>query len=365
MNTFTFTGQSVTNQPLKWLLEGVRETFTEQGYTYLSTPRDESKLVFHLLDPNSPRPFRRKAQGTFVVSIVETNTPPQDIHKEAYPYLIRSLANHLMYIVHGKEEIKLYFLTPEQGNYSLTFDPVKKDKQIFQQIFERLEPLASSQLVIDNDFFEDLPETLWSGDDITQSLGASGKKLDGMNLLPAPFPLDEVLSQRDIRHLKKLYGIGGLSYGNLSARKNENNFWMSASGIDKSKMRKVGKDFLYISGYDEEKNAMNVSIPPSVTPKRASVDAIEHWMIYREHPEVGAIVHIHAWMDGIEATECNYPCGTVELAESVARLVSESENPSRTVIGLKNHGLTITGTDLDDIFERIDGKIIPQVPMQA
>jgi hypothetical protein len=33
------------------------------------------------------------------------------------------------------------------------------------------------------------------------------------------------------------------------------------------------------------------------------------------------------------------------------------------VIGLKNHGVTITGRSMDEILERIDGKLIPQVPM--
>ena len=37
--------------------------------------------------------------------------------------------------------------------------------------------------------------------------------------------------------------------------------------------------------------------------------------------------------------------------------------PERAVIGLKNHGLTITGTSLEDIFERIEGRILRQVPM--
>ncbi|UCZ51981.1 class II aldolase/adducin family protein [Bacillus shivajii] len=363
MNSFTITGES-PSQHTKWLLEGIRETFTNEGYTYFDTPINDINLVFHVIDPESPRPFRRKAQGTFVVSVVETDETPQDIHKEAYPYLIRSLANHLMYIVKEKHETEIYFLTPEQGRYSINFYHDEKNDGLFQQIYKRLKPLAASKLVIDNDFSEDLPEPLWTGDEVTETLRASGKKLDRMNLLPAPFPLEEVLSERDIRHLKKLYGIGGLSYGNLSARKDENSFWMSASGIDKSNMSEVGKDFLYICGYDDENNRMKVSIPPNVTPKRASVDAIEHWMIYKEHPGVGAIVHIHAWMDGIEATEFNYPCGTVDLAKSVAKLVSESEDPTRAVIGLKNHGLTITGHDLKDIFERIEGKIIPQVPMQ-
>lgn len=161
----------------------------------------------------------------------------------------------------------------------------------------------------------------------------------------------------------RLYGIGGLSYGNLSARKDEKRFWMSASGVDKSKLEVIGRDILLVSDFDPKTPAMILSVPPNVQPRRVSVDAIEHWMIYREHPEVGAIVHVHAWMDGIRSTEINYPCGTIQLATAVAELVRQEPDPSRAVIGLKNHGVTITGHSLDEIFERIEGKIIPQVPM--
>lgn len=133
--------------------------------------------------------------------------------------------------------------------------------------------------------------------------------------------------------------------------------------MDKANLTSVGEDVLLIKGYDPDKQAMLLSIPEKVNPRRASVDAIEHWMIYTEHPEVGAIIHIHAWMDGVKATQINYPCGTLELAETVAELIRQEEDPSRAVIGLKNHGLTITGRDLEDIFERIDGKIQRRVPM--
>ena len=93
-----------------------------------------------------------------------------------------------------------------------------------------------------------------------------------------------------------------------------------------------------------------------------SVDAIEHWMIYREHPDVGAILHVHAWIEGTVATEINYPCGTVELAESVAELVRQAPDPSRAVVGQRNHGLTITGHSLDEIFDRIDGRSSARSP---
>jgi ribulose-5-phosphate 4-epimerase/fuculose-1-phosphate aldolase len=100
-----------------------------------------------------------------------------------------------------------------------------------------------------------------------------------------------------------------------------------------------------------------------VTPRRVSVDAIEHWMIYREHPRVGAILHVHGWIDGTTSTDVNYPCGTVQLASSVADLVRAAPDPSRAVVGLRNHGLTITGHSLDDIFDRVGDKIVPRVPM--
>jgi ribulose-5-phosphate 4-epimerase/fuculose-1-phosphate aldolase len=35
------------------------------------------------------------------------------------------------------------------------------------------------------------------------------------------------------------------------------------------------------------------------------------------------------------------------------------------VVGLKNHGITVTGTSLEDIFERIEPVIEVQVPMIA
>jgi len=74
---------------------------------------------------------------------------------------------------------------------------------------------------------------------------------------------------------------------------------------------------------------------------------------------------VHAWMDGVPQTEINYPCGTYELAKAVAEKVREAPDPTRAVVGLKNHGLTITGRSLDDIFERIEGRILPQVPMTS
>ena len=53
-------------------------------------------------------------------------------------------------------------------------------------------------------------------------------------------------------------------------------------------------------------------------------------MIYREHPSVGAIMHVHAWVDGVAATEINFPCGTAELAVAVADLIRGRRGSRRT-----------------------------------
>jgi ribulose-5-phosphate 4-epimerase/fuculose-1-phosphate aldolase len=234
-----------------------------------------------------------------------------------------------------------------------------------RDIVDRVTPLATSRLVIDNRFDPDLEPELWQGDDLTESLFQAGKRLDALGLLPAPFPLHEIVPERELRAIKRIYGIGGLSYGNLSVRKDARRFWMSASGVDKSNLREVGKDVLMVKDYEPSTGTMVLSVPPDIEPNRVSVDAIEHWMIYQEHPDVNAIVHVHAWIPGIAATEFNYPCGTAELAVAVADLIRDEHQPSHAVVGLKNHGITVTGSSLEDIFERIEPVIEVQVPMIA
>jgi ribulose-5-phosphate 4-epimerase/fuculose-1-phosphate aldolase len=133
--------------------------------------------------------------------------------------------------------------------------------------------------------------------------------------------------------------------------------------VDKSHLRDVGTEILMVTGYDPETGVVRLSVPPDVRPRRVSVDAIEHLTIYREHPEVGGILHVHGWLPGVASTEVVYPCGTEELALEVAELVREAPDPSRAVIGLKNHGLTITGHSLDEILERVGPSIVRRVPM--
>jgi ribulose-5-phosphate 4-epimerase/fuculose-1-phosphate aldolase len=309
-------------------------------------------LVLNLVDPIAPKAFRRRSKGTYSATLYELPDVPDEVLKASYPMLVRSLANIVLMRVPGHG---VWFTTMERGTYGIADDPV--------ETVERLLPLAKSKLVIDNDFRPDLEPELWDGDEVTEDIKAAGRRMGDLDLLPAPFPIEELLDERDLRHVMRLYGVGGLSYGNLSARKDENRFWMSASGVDKAKLAVPGRDILLVTGYDAEHSRMILSVPPGVEPRRVSVDAIEHWMIYQEHPEVGAILHVHAWVEGVPATEINYPCGTQELAESVADLLAREPDPAHAVIGLRNHGITATGESLAEILDRIEPKVLRQVPM--
>jgi len=347
---------------LEWFAAGLERELLANGHSRLGES-EEPDLVINFTSAARPRPFRRKAQGTFVVGIIEVDEKPENLLRAAYPLLVRSLSNLLVYITHEGGETLTHFVTLEQGYYTVAGADAD-EAEYFAEVYRRLAPLATSRLVINNVFDADLEPELWNGDAITESLFHAGRRLADMNLLPAAFPIEDILSERDFTHVKRLFGIGGLSYGNLSARKDEKRFWMSASGVDKSNLREIGRDLLLITDYLPEQNAMRASVPPHVEPRRASVDAIEHWKLYMEHPRIGAIIHIHAWMEGITSTMVNYPCGTNELAVEVAELVRQAPDPSRAVIGLKNHGLTITGHSIEEIFDRVEGKILPQVPME-
>src|SRR5438445_36722 len=249
-----------------------------------------AELVLNLIDPAAPKPFRRGARGTFVAALAEQPSVAEDPLRRDYPLLVRALANIVLCYVPDEG---VWFVTMERGHYGVPAN----------------------------------------GDEATESIKEAGARMGDLDLLPAPFPIEDLLDERDLRHVKRLYGIGGLSYGNLSARKDENRFWMSASGVDKTKLETPGRDILLVSGYDPERATMILSVPPGVEPRRVSVDAIEHSMIYQQHPDVGAILHVHAWMEGIVATDINFPCGTEELAVSVAALIAVEPDPAEAVVG--------------------------------
>jgi ribulose-5-phosphate 4-epimerase/fuculose-1-phosphate aldolase len=217
--------------------------------------------------------------------------------------------------------------------------------------------------------FIDLPQSYWKTTPVVQEIKKAGRRLDSLGVLPAPFPLHKVLDQKSLDHLYRLFRMRGLSYGNFSAREkvpglSEHTFWMTARGVNKSRLKGIGEDILLVTGYDENKRYIKVSVPPLHNKRaRVSVDAIEHALIYQTFCGVGAIVHVHAWIEGIVSTKQNHPCGTIDLGKQVVNLLKQTPDPTRCAVGLINHGLTITGPTLRDIFDRIQDRLVKNVPM--
>jgi hypothetical protein len=300
------------------------------------TGSDQSTdFVLNLIDLDHPKAYRRRTEEEKVVSLALTRETRNDMKSICYESLVKSLSNMMFCIVmpEDRHEMKCCSVTPEVGFMEFIYSPEK--------IFFYMYPVISSHFVLRNRISEDLDleenQRIPEIDDMI----FHARILKSLGALPAPFPITEFLDQETIDQLYRLYQIRGLSYGNLSIRnysyKSEStSFWMTARGVDKSRLKGIGKDILPVNGFDTECNEMLVSVP-------------------REH--------VHAWMDGIPCTMQVSPCGTRELAENVVDLLRTSPSPERAVAGLKNHGITITGPDIKDIFERIKGNLIVNIPM--
>ena len=356
-----------SNEVRDRVAEGVVETFKQHGHE-LTTYSEGTNFLLNITDIGIPKVGWRKTYATFVVSVVAIDHYPDDFRKLCYKTLVGTLSNQLVTIApaengqDGSEwPYKAYFSTPEGGFFHVPAEP--------GVIYERMLPIVSSRFAIGNEFSTNLPQRYWEPSPIVEQIRDYGRELKAMGVLPTPFPLDEVLTKEELDHLYKIYGVTGASYGNVSARERTpelgpSTFWMSGRGVDKANLRVVGTDVFLITGFDYENRTAQLSVPPVYNEKgRVSIDALEHELIYRTFPEIGAIVHAHAWMEGIPSTRQSYPCGTVELAEEVLELLKSTATPTRTVVGLKNHGITATGPNLEDIFRRLRGRLLTQVPM--
>ncbi|TET74601.1 MAG: class II aldolase/adducin family protein [Candidatus Aminicenantes bacterium] len=350
------------------IAEAITQKFIEHGHE-VASPESNIQFVLNLIDVDDPKFFRRRSQSIFVFSIITVENQVENLRSVCFTTLVRSLSNMVLCVVPSKgdspdspeKDIEIYFTTPETGFFHHPFDP----EYVYQQIM----PIAGSHFAMRNVLTTDLPSRYWKTSPVVENLKKFGKELDNLGVLPSPFPLREVLSEEDIKQIYDLFEMKGLSWGNLSAREpipefGDATFWMSARGVNKAKLSNVGKDILLVKGFDFERGQALVSVPPDHDPKaRVSVDTVEHALLYRTYPDIGAIVHVHAWLEDVLCTRQIYPCGTRELAEAVVDLFHQTDNPSQTAVGLRNHGLTITGPSLDDIFDRISGKLLLEVPM--
>jgi ribulose-5-phosphate 4-epimerase/fuculose-1-phosphate aldolase len=366
---FCFTG--VPQTPLQeWFRQGLERELSKGGHHLQEEPTEDTGLVVNFAGRGTPNPVLPSlpSHRTKVVTVIHDEEGPKDALGAGYPLLAYNVCSILILLVGSPQRLETsYFVTLEQGHPEIPYEG--DDEEYFARLwYEYLRPRATATWVFDNLFRHDLPESVWQGTPVTQEMIEASRKLDELGLLPTPFPMEGYLTKKQLRFVRLVYKLFGLSYGNVSARASHpdlppGTFWMSASGVDKTKLKTIGTDIMLVVG--REGDSMVVSVPSWVEqPRRVSVDAVEHRMIYLENPSVGAIVHVHGWPERLSEdlllayTAFAYPCGSQELADATAEIIRQLPDPSRAVIAQRNHGLVITGPSLPEIFARIEGGLI-------
>ena len=154
--TFARHGRPATPR-LAWFVDGLARALTASGYEPRDTAGPDVQVVLHAVDVDRPRPYRRKHAPTFVVAAAAHPGRPDDLLRAGYPVLVRALAN-LVVLVSDDGPPAAHFVTLEQG--TTTIEHHGDDEAFFRTVFERVAPLASSRLVIANEFRPDLDPTL-------------------------------------------------------------------------------------------------------------------------------------------------------------------------------------------------------------
>ena len=166
--TFAWSGEPQGDR-LRWFAAGLREVMLDQGYAEVETPGPDVAVVLHFVDPEAAKPYRRKNAPTFVVVLAELDAPADDMLRTGYPLLVRGLANLCVMVSPTSDGSIAQFVTLEQGTYAIDTG-IGDDPYFFKSVFSRVEPLASSRLVIGNEFTDDLPDAMRAGDDVTRQI---------------------------------------------------------------------------------------------------------------------------------------------------------------------------------------------------
>jgi hypothetical protein len=125
--TFTTAGNTRSAFVL-WFARGLSTALERHGHAFIApdAPTDDetpesppARLVLNLCDLDRPRPIHRRGQGTFVVTIVEGEDDQRDVMKAAYPLIVRSLANMVIYNTRVDGVLESHFVTIEQGHYTV------------------------------------------------------------------------------------------------------------------------------------------------------------------------------------------------------------------------------------------------------
>ncbi len=165
----TFARHGATgSERLRWFVDGLAAALTTAGYEQRDTAGPDVQVVLHTVDLDRPRPYRRRHAPTFVVAIAAVPGRPDDVLRVGYPVLVRALANVVVLV---SDEPAAHFVTLEQGTSTVDGG----DATFFTRVAEQLAPLASSRLVIANEFRPDLEPGLRAGDEQTRQIGHAAR----------------------------------------------------------------------------------------------------------------------------------------------------------------------------------------------
>jgi len=161
-------------------------------------------------------------------------------------------------------------------------------------------------------------------------------------------------------YMRRLYdrGLTSVSGGNISML-SEDHVLMTPSGMDKGRLK--AKHIVVMTGDGE-------NLTPDLVP---SVEKEMHLEIYKNNPEVKAIVHAHP-VTATAFTATDTPISTDMLSElytflrepgrvgyatmgtsNLAKQVGEAAKNHKVLL-MDNHGVLSTGTSLLEAFDRIE-----------
>ncbi len=339
--------------------EGLAAALEGAGHRRVMLSGKGAHLVLAHVDPLDAKPYLRPDAGVFVVALMRQPRPPANMEAFALEWIVRSLA-HLVILVVGPEAApETYVRTLDRSLERIqapAFSP-----RLFAQLLDRMR-LLDVHLVMDNIFDRDLEPELLDGGTALPAMRRAASRFAEAGALRAGPSISDILSHQEQRHLERLFQGSRVSYGNLSLRQDAQRFWMSTSGVDWHHVEMVGRDVQLVKGYDAASKAVLVSVPSGVRPRRVSLDALTHLLIYRANPAIGAIVHLHAWLEGLGTVAPDYARGSIERAQSIASLVGASPDPLHAVVGIERHGIVMAGEDLDEILRRVEASVLLPVP---
>ena len=89
--------------------QALRAEWERRGYEFVEATDPSAACIFNFVDPDDPKPFRRRQRSTYVIAVHHRADRPDDVLRFEYPMLVRALANIAMLVVPGDA---CYFVTP-------------------------------------------------------------------------------------------------------------------------------------------------------------------------------------------------------------------------------------------------------------